>query len=75
MTSSFRSSFLSDLYCCHSEVKLVAKIISISSLQEEELDSRVCSASGQGAGGQWFESRRAELFLRPYRKIDLGYSP
>ena len=32
-------------------------------MQEEWPDSRVGSASGQGVGGQWFESRRGRLFL------------
>ena len=63
--SRFRSSFLSDLYCSHSDTKLVAKIISIAAQQEEGPDNRVGSASGQGAGGQWFESRRGKLFLHP----------
>ena len=39
--SLFRASFLRNLYCSHSEVKLVAKISSISALQKEETDSRV----------------------------------
>ena len=47
--SHFRSSFLSDLYCSHSEVKLVAKIKSIAAWQEEGAHSRVGIVSGQGA--------------------------
>ena len=31
--------------------------------QQEGHDSREGRASGQGAGGQWFESRRGKLFL------------
>ena len=58
--SRFRSSFLSDLYYSHSEVKLFSKIKSIAALQEEGLDSRVGSASDQGAGGQWFEFQRTK---------------
>ena len=49
--SRFRSSFLSDLYCSHSEVKLVAKIKSIAAKQEEGPDSRVGSASVEGEEG------------------------
>ena len=44
--SRFRSSFLSDLYYSHSEVKLVANIKSVAAYQQEGPDSRVVSASG-----------------------------
>ena len=56
--SRFRSSFLSDLYCSHSEVKLAAKIKLIAAFQQAGTDVRVGSASGEGSGGPWFESRR-----------------
>ena len=58
-----------------SEVKLVAEIKSIAALQQEGPDSRVGSASSEGAGGQWFQSQSGQLFLYPERKIYLGYSP
>ena len=56
--SGFRSSFLSDLYCTHSEVKLVAKIKPIAAWQQEGPEIRLGSASGKGSGVPWFESRR-----------------
>ena len=63
--SRFHFSFLSDLDCSHSEVKRVAKIKLIPTLQGEGPDSRVGSASGQGVGCQWLESRLNKLFLHP----------
>ena len=65
--SRFRSSFLSGLYCSHSEVKLAANINSITTNQNGP-DNRVGSASGQGSGGQLFESQHGQLFLHPLRK-------
>ena len=56
--SRLRSAFLSDLFCSLTEVKLDAKIKSIAAFLKEGPDSRVGSASGLGAGGQWLESRR-----------------
>ena len=41
--SRFRSSFFSDRYCSHSEIKLAANIKVVAALQEEGPDS----ASGQ----------------------------
>ena len=73
--SSFRSSCLSDLFCSHSEVKLVAKIKSIAAKKEEGLDSRVGSTSGQGAGGQRLESRPGKLFFAPLKKHLSGLKP
>ena len=67
--SGFRSSFLSDLVCSHSEVELVADIKAIAAYQNEGPESRVGSASVEGSGGSWFEARRVS------RKIYLGYSP
>ena len=49
---SSRYSFLSDLYCSHTEAKLVAKIKSNPAWQHEGQDSRVGSASGEGEEGQ-----------------------
>ena len=67
--SRFGSSFLSDLYCSHSELKLVAKIRLITAKQEEGTDSRVGSPSGQGVGTQCSEYPRDKLFLHPSKII------
>ena len=57
----FRSSFLSDLYCSHFEVKLVAE----QEYQQEGTDSRIGSAAGEGSGGPCFGSRCGQKFLHP----------
>ena len=54
--SRFRS-FLRDIYCSHSEVKLVVETKMIAAEQQAGTDNRVGSASGQGAGGPRFASR------------------
>ena len=58
-------SFFSNLYCSHSEMKLVAKIKLIAAKHQERPDSRVGSASGGEEGGPWFECRRALIILHP----------
>ena len=55
--SRFRSSFLSDLYCSHSEIKLFDKLKSIAALKRQGTNSRVGSVSGEVSGGPWFEFR------------------
>ena len=42
--SRFSSSFLSDLCCSHSEIKLVAKIKLVAARRKQGTDSRVGSA-------------------------------
>ena len=63
--SRFRSSFLSDLYCSDSEVKLVAEITTIAAQQQAGIDSAVGGASGEGSEGSWLQSRRGQMFLHP----------
>ena len=45
ISSCFRSSFLSDLFCSHSEVKLIANIKLVAA-KKEETNSTVSSAYG-----------------------------
>ena len=59
----FRSSILSDLYCFHSDVKLVANIKSTTAWQQAGTGSRVGTASSEGSGGPFFESRCSQLIL------------
>ena len=61
--SDFHSSFLSDLFCSHSEVKLVAYINSVAANEIQGQGSRVVNASGYKSGGQWFESRLGKMFF------------
>ena len=61
--SRFCSSFLSDRYCSHSDIKLVANIKSVATKQKQGTGSWVVSASGFGSGGQGFESRRCQMFF------------
>ena len=62
--SRFRSSFLSDLFSSHSEVKLV-NIKSVAAKQKLWTNSTIGSANGYEAGGQWFESRRGQKSFHP----------
>ena len=61
--SRFRSSFVSDLYCSHSEVKLVVYMKLLAAWQKEGPDSRVSSDSSEQSGSPLFECRRGQLFL------------
>ena len=67
--SSFHCSFLSDLYCSPSEVKLVANTKLIAAYQKEGTDSRADNASAEVSGGPWFESRCGKLFLHPKKNL------
>ena len=57
--SRFRSSFLSDLYCSHSEVKLVANIKSVTAKQNKGLIAewsvhQVMNREVSGGGVKYF---------------------
>ena len=60
--SSLSLLILSDLYCSHSTVKLVANIKLFYHIYRKVLIACVASASGYGSGVQWFDSRRVKNF-------------
>ena len=73
--SCFHSSFLSDVYCSHSEVKPVANIKSVAAALNEVIHSAVDSAGGCGSGGQLFESQRGKVFSTRKEKLIYATAP